>query len=149
MPHIRSGYNSFQKRLRSFSRVNLKPRFAKLAAAGFWYYPTRNLVQCHYCNAHAYSFLSHRDPNIFHAKTSPDCMFLRRKFGDLWINNAINNFSRDYEDESFLCKICCVRKIFCIFKPCGHAMCCDVCFFSIENCPYCTADIHSYQRLYY
>lgn len=149
MTPIRGGYNSYEKRLRSFSNVNLKPQFAKLAAAGFWFNRSRNNVECLFCSANTYNFLARTNPNVFHAKLSPECMFLRRKFGDLWIDNAINNYNRDYDDDLFLCKICYVRKIFCIFRPCGHAMCCNACFFSLNKCPYCHMPIYSYTRLYY
>lgn len=149
MSPIRLAYNSFEKRLRSFSKVDLRPRFAQLASAGFWFNYARNTVDCHFCSAHAYNFLSDKDPNIFHAKTSPDCMFIRRKFGDVWIDNALNNYYTSYNEHDFLCKICLVRKIFCFFRPCGHAVCCKACFFSLDYCPYCKQGIRSYQQLYY
>lgn len=149
MPPFRRGYNTLGKRLESFSNVNLAPRFAKLASAGFRFNSSQNCVECHFCYTRDYNFLSTRDPNVFHAKTCPDCMYLRRKVGDLWIDNVVNNSYRDYDEELFLCKICYLKKIFCIFKPCGHAVCCNVCFFSLNKCPYCKIPIYAYQRIYY
>ena len=145
----RQGYNTFKKRLRSFSNVNLQPRFAKLAAAGFYYNKSHNNIQCRFCASRVYNFLTEKDPNIFHAKSAPYCMFLRRKFGDLWIDNTINNYFETFDEELFVCKICNVRKIFCIFKPCGHAMCCKPCSFTLDECPYCSRSIQSHQILYY
>lgn len=149
MPPTRQGYNSFEKRLRSFSNVDLRPQFAKLAAAGFHFNPVYNSVQCRFCSTHAYNFLSSKDAKIFHAKIAPYCMFLRRKFGDLWINNAVNNYQETFDEELFLCKICNVRRIFSVFQPCGHAMCCKACLFALDKCPNCSRSIRSHQPLYY
>ena len=149
MPLVRPSYNSFEKRIRSFSKVNIQSRYAKLAAAGFWYNSRQKCMECYFCPAQAFNFLTCNDPDVFHAKRSPDCMFMRRKLGDEWIHNAVNNYCRDYEEELFICKICCTRKIFCTFQPCGHAVCGNACFFPLEKCPYCNRHIRSYQRFYY
>ena len=149
MPPIHQSFNSFEKRLKSFSKINLQPRFARLASAGFWYNSLHNYMECHFCTARAYNFFTCNNPEVFHAKRSPECMFLRKKLGDLWIHNAINNYYPDYDEEVFLCKLCYTRKIFCVFMPCGHAVCCNAGFFPLKNCPYCKRHIRSFQRLYY
>ena len=149
MPPFRRVYNSFDKRLESFSKINLIHRFKKLPSSGFRYNAAQNCAKCHCCYTRDYNFLSNRDSNIFRAKSSSNCMFLRRKACNLWIYNATSNYSADYDEELFICKMYYVNKIYCIFKPCGHAVWCRACFFQVNNCPYCRTVINACKPIYY
>ena len=53
-------------------------------------------------------------------------------------------------EEDRLCKICMEAEICCVFIPCGHAVCCDVCIGEIQmNCSICRVAIERPLKVYF
>ena len=125
------------------------PKFAQLAAAGFRYKVEDDFVQCAFCYLTEYNYLSTLDPFILHAKKNPYYMYLRKKKGDLWIDNVRRNYQRDYEDKLFICCVCNIRKIANVLQPCGHAIFCDLCLMRTRECAHCKTEFCSYRKIYY
>lgn len=140
---------SLKNRFNSFAKLNLEPRFARLAAAGYCYDSKRKRVHCHYCFFTEENFLTYIDPFILHAKRNPNCKFLRKTKGDIWIDNACRNKRTSYEEGLFICRICAMRNIRCIFNPCGHALACDICVNTLSHCLYCNEEVRSFRKIYY
>ena len=148
-PRAGRGYRSFKQRLKSFNKFSLNKKFIQLVSCGFRYIINQRYAVCHLCYLRYYNFLSNKNPYIYHAKNSPNCMILRKQLGDEWIHNVVSNYFSDYDFEHFLCKVCRKRKIFCHFKPCYHAVCCDMCLQTLSTCPYCEMKIRTHEKLYY
>ena len=141
--------SSLRNRLNSFAKLNLESRFAKLAAAGYCYDARKKRVYCHYCFFNEDNFLTHIDPFILHAKRNPHCKFLRKTKGDIWIDNACRNKKSAYEEDLFICRVCAMRSIRCIFNPCGHALACDICVNTLSHCLFCKVKVSSFRKIYY
>ena len=69
----------FENRLDSFLTLNLMPKFAQLAAAGFRYKVEDDFVQCAFSYLIEYNYLSTLDHFVLHAKKNPYCLYLRKK----------------------------------------------------------------------
>lgn len=142
-------FNSFEKRLKSFSKFSFIGKFSKMSACGFRYVNGANYIVCYICHLRDYNFLRNYDPVIYHAKNSPKCIILHKIFGSEWIYNTLVNPIQQYDYNLFVCKICHVRRIFCYYFPCLHAVSCEHCFQTSVYCAYCDLKIHSYKKIYY
>jgi len=54
----------------------------------------------------------------------------------------------NYVPDCMLCKICYEEKIKVIFVPCGHAISCIECAFSLEHCAICRHPFSNVIRIY-
>lgn len=140
--------SSFKRRVNSFSKLNFSYKFKKLALFGFRYV-SQKVVVCHLCYTRCYNFLSLERPEIYHIKQIPDCPVVRQLFGDEMCYSIATANSDENDYKKCICKICHVRKVYCFFIPCYHAMACSHCLIPLRQCPYCKIRIRSIGRLYY
>lgn len=139
---------NFRDRVQSFSRGDFEHIFRNLAGAGFQFRASLDVAGCRFCNVTLCNYLAPVDPYIVHAKKNRRCKYLRKKMGDLWVDNAFRNYYRDYEDMLFQCSICTLGKIVGVLNPCRHAVVCELCMFNLTHCPRCQLEVTSIQKIY-
>lgn len=142
-------YTNEQVRLDSFENVKFWRKYARFAQLGFRYVAEKNIMICHNCQQITWNFLSENDLELFHIKTTPCCLVIRKSMGDEYVLNTFVNSSSEFEGELFICKICHNRKVSHYFWPCMHAPACDICTEQTEICYYCQSPVLKKKKLYY
>lgn len=64
------------------------------------------------------------------------------------IENVIENTCFSNIADELCCKICYEKKIYILFGPCKHAVCCKDCSFKMINCPICRQEIVTKDEIY-
>lgn len=112
---------------------SFSPRFENFAAAGFYF--SSGFVFCCSCSLKLRNWMKIRNPLIVHAILNPNCRFLLREKGPLFLHNLRENYVKDWDDETFTCSICYARSIE-NFVECGHTYC-NSCLKKLDSCPLC------------
>lgn len=121
---INNSFNIFQKL--SF--------LVKFAQNGF-YLTTNQSIRCFSCGLQIKNWHDIRNPKIIHMLESPHCEFLHSEYDEVEIFDIQQNYTEDFEKETFLCKICYERPVQ-RYLVCGHLLCIP-CLKRVKACPTC------------
>lgn len=131
---LQSNHSNVLSRYLSFKRYNPSKNFDLFARAGF-FVTNQGFIKCCACNLERRNWFKINDPLVFHATENPYCNFLRKEFGDVTIFNISQNYVKDWDAETFLCKVCFVNQVN-KFLICGHIFC-EQCLANVNSCPLC------------
>lgn len=116
------------------------PRYDHFASAGFFY--SNGFLQCCACPLRLHNWMNLKNPLIAHSILSPDCPFLLKEKGPLFVFETIHNYRADWDGDSFTCSIC-FAKYIDTFLDCGHLYC-SSCLTQLKSCPLCKREILHY-----
>ena len=142
MGRFPKNYNFFKHNVNSAKRSfqNIIPKSIRFARAGFYYLNGR--IHCCACSLKLHNWFKIGNPMIAHAILSPNCPFLLREKGSLFVHNITQTYLADWDDETLTCKICYTNYIE-NFLDCGHVFC-STCLKKLKSCPLCQKPIERY-----
>ena len=136
-------YNFFYRHNANAAKKSFQkytPKFRHFASAGFYYSGGR--LHCCSCSLKLQNWSRVWNPLIAHSILNPECPFLLRTKGPVFIQNLLKTHLPDWDKESFLCKICYSQYID-KFLQCGHLFC-STCLKKLKSCPMCQRSIDHY-----
>lgn len=162
-------YSTVYKRLRSFDTwprgLTQKPQ--EMAEAGFFYTGCDDRVICFFCDGRLKDWTTEDQPWIEHARWFQSCPYVLVMKGKDYVKGIINDIYNEVNENckqnpldaqhlivnkssSLICKICLGVELDTCFLPCGHAVACAKCAFSIgDKCPICRKVYTNITRLYF
>ena len=126
----------------SFNKFSCTKLFTKFAQAGFYY--LNDSIHCFSCHLQTNEWLNIRNPLLFHYLSSPNCSFLQTQSSPEGIFDIQKNYTKNFDTETFICKICFENPIE-RFLACGHTFCCE-CLKRVKYCLTCRFLIFNYDE---
>lgn len=160
-------YMAYEDRLHTFK---LWPKESShspeaLAEMGFCYNYQGDQIYCFCCNCEMSQLKPGEDLWVRHAIIASECIFLRNRKGEKFIQEAENKvffneksstINNSHEQQPKIkiifatpldCKICFSRQIKILFLPCSHLAICAHCSISLDKCCICKETIEFMVRV--
>lgn len=135
-----------------------------LSYAGFFYTQLGDMITCFSCGGTLKGWQPDSKPWHEHAMYFPNCTYLKMQKGPSFIEKTRSDYQSNLvfcrkqdpisdtpsptTSPTSLCSICITHPVHTAFIPCGHAVSCASCVFSLTTCPLCRTPFHSVLRIF-